>query len=228
MKILLGVITSDRNEYCLSMFNRTLKNLDCGEHKVDVLIVDNSEGPEYAEKVRALGYYVIKNRWYKYVRDRITTSRNILRSTVICNSYDYLFTVDSDIFLRRSELLRLLSYEKKVVLAPYSIMKNCPEPKEVLCVQMLLPDGKPCFYTPAMIGHPELIMIHAGGIGCSLIHREVLEKIEFRNDPQGSTTKEDLFFCEDARNAGYGIWCDFSLQISHQNAGWADIILKEG
>jgi len=226
MKILIGIITSDRNIYCIDLFSRTIKNLNCNGNEIDVIVVDNSKTNEYKYILENHGFYVIKNEWHKYARDRIETSRNIVRDYCLAGGYDYLFSVDSDIFLRRDELLRLLSYNKKFICAPYAIKKNCPNPVEVLCVQNIK-NGKRQFYGFSMLHHPEPVEVTGCGMGCVLIHREILEKVKFRNDPSCKTTKEDLLFCDDVGEAGYKLWCDFSKLVSHENVGWSDIILEE-
>jgi hypothetical protein len=35
------------------------------------------------------------------------------------------------------------------------------------------------------------------------------------NDEGDIVTGEDMWFCEQAKKAGYGIWCDPSVEIKH-------------
>ena len=220
MKVLIGIITSDRKDYCLDMFTQTIMNLNTIGLETDIVLIDNSEDPLYKNKLEDKGFYVIHNPWQRYVRDRITSSRNLLREITLKGNYDYLFSVDSDIFLRKEELQRLISYDKKFVFGPYPIKLD------KIGVKLAVQRSPKIFYNLNMIGLG-LIKTGAVGMGCTLIHREILEKVKFRNDPKTLTTKEDILFCDDALKLDYSIWTDFSKLISHMNTGWADIILNE-
>jgi len=67
----------------------------------------------------------------------------------------------------------------------------------------------------------EMFKVAGIGLGCSLIKMSVFDKLEapyfpMLYDDKGSVIRsEDIGFCEKARDAGYDIWCDPSLQIKH-------------
>jgi polyphosphate kinase len=48
------------------------------------------------------------------------------------------------------------------------------------------------------------------GVGCMLIHRKVLEKLEFKTT---ETSFDDHAFCKDARKLGYQIWLDTRVKV---------------
>ena len=68
--------------------------------------------------------------------------------------------------------------------------------------------------------NPDFIPIKGGGMGCALIHRSVLENLEypyFKYDirDNGTFLSEDLYFCEKAREKGYQIWTMPVLGCDH-------------
>ena len=58
----------------------------------------------------------------------------------------------------------------------------------------------------------KVIEVFYAGLGCMLIKREVLEKIEFRGP---DTSFDDHAFCMDARKLGYKILLDTSVKCAH-------------
>jgi len=64
------------------------------------------------------------------------------------------------------------------------------------------------------------------GLGCTLIHRHVLEKIEFRIT-QGNELHCDSYFAEDVKAAGFRQICDLGVRcghiVNHYRIVWPDI-----
>ena len=126
MKVLIGIITSDRKDYCLDMFTQTIMNLNTIGLETDIVLIDNSEDPLYKNKLEDKGFYVIHNPWQRYVRDRITSSRNLLREITLKGNYDYLFSVDSDIFLYDISMVRafLMNHKDFKIIAGRKKIQN--------------------------------------------------------------------------------------------------------
>jgi len=75
-------------------------------------------------------------------------------------------------------------------------------------------------YLHHFIVPPEKTPVKAdvAGFGCIAMHREMLEKIEF---PYFKTISddcsEDFYFCIKAKEAGYQLWADPSLELGHMS-----------
>jgi GT2 family glycosyltransferase len=67
---------------------------------------------------------------------------------------------------------------------------------------------------PEDVEQPQLMKVKQCGLGCVLIHRDVLEKITFRID---ATTDgfDDATFCDDALALGYDLFLDTSVKCKH-------------
>ena len=62
------------------------------------------------------------------------------------------------------------------------------------------------------------------GLGCILMHKDVLKNIKFRYDPEKEGF-DDVFFCEDASKEGFEIFCDTNIKCKHLIKGmdWDNI-----
>ena len=70
---------------------------------------------------------------------------------------------------------------------------------------------------------PRVIRAVATGLGCILIHRSVLEKVQFRWD-QSKPGFDDMFFCRDAQLDGtFKLWADTGIRCGHLEMDWEGI-----
>jgi len=149
---------------------------------------------------------------------------NDLASIKICQTpakgYDYFLMVDSDISFTLDDVLRLISHEKSICCAPYTMHSN---PK--LYSVGYFKTGKPGFIdTMASVSVTGFHRVDWSGAGFMLIKREVFSKMRYPwyrhnmvkiSETEQDETGEDIGFCMGARNAGIDIWCDFDIKIKH-------------
>ena len=64
------------------------------------------------------------------------------------------------------------------------------------------------------LNNPRLIQVHKCGLGCVLIHRSVLEKIEFRYVKELEAF-DDIHFSNDIIKNGFNIYADLSVVCKH-------------
>lgn len=125
---------------------------------------------------------------------------------------DYLFFVDTDMYLADNTLKQLLAHKKEIIGVNYnqrefplrSTVKFADENDNILEVPDL---------------PRELFTCYAVGTGCMLIDMKVFEKIEppyFSFDVYGGEIMgEDVWFCRQAKRAGINVWCDPTINVSH-------------
>ena len=248
-KVLVGCPTSDHKEYCINEYAQAVKSLTYKNY--DVLLVDNSEKEDYSKKVKSLGLTVIKDKFQEHARDRIISSRNILREYVLKNNYDYLLSLEQDVIPHKDVIETLLSHNLKIVsgvvchmragkLRPmlwtlmneedYKFIKSNPEnfPKTIEELKRSNEDYKKIIKQLQLedVEEPRLLSnLLICSLSCVLIHRSVLEKVKFRYTI-GEEAYDDVWFCRDARDSGFKMYCDASVKCKHlikQHQDWSKI-----
>jgi hypothetical protein len=72
-----------------------------------------------------------------------------------------------------------------------------------------------------------LVELTAGGSAGMLIHRSVLEAVDWPWFEYGFVS-EDLMFCDKARKAGFPIYCDLSTRLGHISHAIVEPVVHEG
>ena len=116
-RILVGCPTSDHKEYCLDKYLKGVKALTYSNF--DFVLVDNSKEDTYFKKLKALGVNVIRDKYYELARERVASSRNILREKCLNESYDYFLSLEQDVVPPVDVIERLLKHKKKIISGIY-------------------------------------------------------------------------------------------------------------
>ncbi|MBU2634271.1 MAG: hypothetical protein KJ674_03420 [Nanoarchaeota archaeon] len=214
MKILVGCPTSSLKEYSLDNYLEGLKNL---EGDFDVFLVDNSKDGVYYNKLKDKGVNVIKGEYFESARDRVINSRNILRKKVLDEGYDYFLSLEQDVVAPRDVIERLLKHGKKIVSALYFYLGD--DGKTLLPMVWIHHEGKfarRLDIDEVMDG--KLIEAITCGLGCVLIHKDVLKNIKFRYVKE-KPGWDDIWFSEDAREKGFKVFVDTSIKCKHYVKG---------
>ncbi|MFH1210842.1 MAG: glycosyltransferase family A protein [archaeon] len=212
-KVLVGCPTSDHKEYCLKQYADAVKGLTYKNK--DILLVDNSENDDYLEKIKKEGLPAIKGPYYEGARDRIVSSRNILREKAIWE-YDYFLSLEQDVIPPKDIIERLLQHDKEIITGVYFANNVGPTGKVALIpLAYKLTDEKTLSMTPLSeeeVFTDQLMQIVSCGLGCVLIKKNVLEKIRFRYE---QNSFDDRWFCIDAYNLKIPIFVDTSVRCKH-------------
>ncbi len=218
-KILVGCPTSNHKEYCFEEYLKGIKELTY--KNFDILLVDNSKDDDYYNKIKDK-IPVIKDKYFENARDRIIHSRNILRNKVLSEGYDYLLSLEQDVIPPKDVIERLLKDNQKIVGGLYFKTGSF---NELIPLVWLREDKNHARRANIEeIKEDKLIEVITCGLGCILIHRSVLEKIEFRYS-KDKKAFDDVWFCEDARNNNFKIFCDTGIKCKHLIKGmnWDNI-----
>nr|MBI4156523.1 glycosyltransferase family 2 protein [Candidatus Woesearchaeota archaeon] len=214
-KVLVGCPTSFHKEHSLKEYSESIKNLSYKNY--DILLVDNSPDDKYTKKIKSFGLKVKKGPYFESARERIVFSRNILKDEAIKN-YDYFLSLEQDVIPPKNIIERMLNHEKKVITGIY-FARNIVKGKKVLMPLVYkeinsnkkLPDMRSL--NELEIGNG-LIQVVSCGLGCVLIHKDVLKKITFRYE-KDKDAFDDRFFCIDLYNKNIPIYCDTSIICKH-------------
>lgn len=241
-KILVACPTSDYKLYCQDDWVKQICNLSYPNY--DVLIVDNSKDEQNVNRLRSQ-FEKYKNtrldnrvKVYHFKRlgglkETIAESCNFIRDYMKEWCYDYLFMVESDIFIPTNSIEHLLAFKKKVICLPYFHFGGA-DTKLLQCVNYTMADGtvtqvfqtnEKCFIHD-ITGSNTPKRVYQTGLGCILIHVSVLKKVKFRyNKDEWELGFHDYFFHRDLENLKIPVYCDFNVIVEHRNNSkrWVDI-----
>jgi len=213
-KILVGCPTSFHKEYCLDKYVKGVKALTY--NNFDVLLVDNSKDDAYLNKIKKAGLPVSKGPWFEGALDRIITSRNILRQKALDEGYDYFFSLEQDVVPPPDVLERMINHNKKLVTGVYFAHNKMPDGSTVLIPLVYkLIDKQTLSMRPIdeqEFESNKLIEVVSAGLGCVLIHRDVLKEVKFRYE---NKVFDDRFFFIDCYHKKFKVFCDTSIKCKH-------------
>lgn len=146
-------------------------------------------------------HFIVSTRGYN-----TSENRNYIAAQAVNNGCTHLFFVDDDMILPPDTLERLLAHNKDIVGGVYLTKYEQQEP-----VVEYLDEQRP----------KDLFKVGAIGTGCLLIKTEVFKKVpqiwfNYEWNANGSVRmSHDWYFCYKARQHGYEIWADPTLDIKH-------------
>jgi len=222
-KILVGCPTSFHKEYCLKQYAEAVKSLTYPNY--DILLVDNSPDDSYLKKIKSHKLPIIKGPYSKIPRQRIIDSRNILREKAL-KDYDFFFSLEQDVIPPADVIEKLLKINKKIttgVYFTYTTQGNITKLLPLLYKKTKHPGIQKQMKTEE-VHAPRKIIVNSCGLGCILIHKDVLKKVRFRYDKEFPAF-DDMFFCKDARENNFRIIADTSIKCKHliENWDWSKI-----
>ena len=148
----------------------------------------------------------------------ITIARRNLVEIFLKSDFDYIWWVDSDMKFPIDAPIRMLKRNKPIVGVNYR-RRRFPNPNFTGM------SGTAGSYTEFQTtdNSPPMELIDVLPHGCVLVKREVYEKIPQPHYLQEFIPElnleigEDIFFCNQAKKAGYEIWCDqeLSKEVAH-------------
>lgn len=224
-KVLVGTPHADIKNYCLDSYISSVKNLSYNNRQI--LVVDNSETHKNKKNIVKRGIPALHiKRKNKSTRELMAESGEILRKAALDGGFDFLLYHESDIKPPINVIERLLSHQKPVVSAAYFIgqgedshlMVQEIESQEVGIRETInMKRGSDRKYFDG-----KLKKVYACGLGMTLIHRTVLEQIEFRFI-ESMDFHSDSFFAHDLNMLGIDQYLDTSILCEHDNRDWSTI-----
>jgi hypothetical protein len=144
----------------------------------------------------------------------IAQQRNTLAEQASLLKTDYILWLDSDMHVPTNTVDRLVSHDKDIVAAAYSTRVK-PQRSVAFLNQYDLNER--------LTAKTGLHNVFAVGMGCMLVKTEVyktLTKPWFHyqwNEDTNDLSGEDIYFCKQAKDAGYEIFidCDLSQEVAH-------------
>jgi len=225
-KVLVCVPHYDGKNYCFDDFLSRVTNLTYKNY--DILIADNSKNRKNKKKIMKSGVQSIYvNPKQKDNRQYIADTHEALRVAALIGNYDFMLHLESDVFPPLDIIERLLSHQKMVVAAPYFI--NFGHDSHLM-VQHIEGEGDLVRHTVNVGGGYDILLmdgklkkVHHAGLGCILIHKSVLQKINFRW-MKGLDSHPDAVFAADCNAQQIPIFLDTSISnVEHRNSSWSEV-----
>lgn len=171
-------------------------------------------------------------------RQMIDTARNGIVQEVLNKNFSHLLFIDDDNPIPYDTLEKMLEDDKDIVVAPILTRNANKEGKRQMCAFYKQEvDGEKLYSNIEEFKEEgDLHKIDAGGTGCMLIKRAVLEKLHsiykdrifertrdvFKKpitvdgkEYTERTMSEDALFCERAMDAGFEVWLDSRIRPLH-------------
>jgi hypothetical protein len=207
-KILIGIPTYDAKNYCLDAFFQNISEFTYPKSNIEIFVADNSANNKNALLIR--DKFKVKTFWKDYtgvpIMEKLADSHNQVRRYFLESDADYLLHLESDIFPPKDVIEQLLWARKPIVTSMYQVFDGA---WRTPCIR--IQDKKTLHYNDIIFDY-ELNNFHhywsdgtikevfIAGIGCTLMHRKIMQNIQFRHD---TTTKEgsppDTYFAMDLR-----------------------------
>ncbi len=236
-RVLVGGPISSYKEKIIDEFIKGVKELNYKNKKV--VLLDNSPDKKMfkrIEKVKEIE--VIKTEHLQSIMEMVVRDRNKLREMVLEGKFDYFLSLEQDIIAPRNAIQKLISNNKEVCNGLYFgwVEKTIGQGKNLL-------ERAPMFYLwfdeelkkanlklKRQLSFEEvfpsrLLKVMDGGLGCTLIKREVLEKIKFFVDTKFKAY-DDVFFCNACAEKGIDVWLDSSVVCRHLFSPWNEEVRK--
>jgi hypothetical protein len=174
-------------------------------------------------KFEALHTVSMHNMKSDSVIERMARSHNDCRDFTLRMNYDYLLHLETDLFPQTDIIEQLLFNSKPIVSALYYVDNGIYRKPMIQRQVKLAPrhitsknfmaneDLSFCDGSVRKIAH--------AGLGCILIHKSVLQKVQFRHI-EGLNNHPDTYFAEDCAQNKIDIFLDTSLVVEHENSPW--------
>lgn len=146
----------------------------------------------------------------RYDTQELCRKHNEARRLVLDGGYDALLHVDADVVIPPDALERLLSVDADVVYALYVSRQT---PSRWLCFTDI--EDAEVLSKDKRLAHRQwgqVVPSFGAGLGCTLIRRRVLERLQFRTDGH---TGSDWWFAIDCNNYGFTQAHDLGCVCGH-------------
>ena len=241
-RCLIGSLTYDKKEYILDRWvERVLELKIPRDFEIEILIVDNTnDNGEYAQSIRdRYGLNVIHEKYLEETNANIANSRNRLRKYVLENNFDYLFMLEIDVIPQIDTLYELNKHNVPVVssyyyvcqgghfkrpciVLPFKRLENVFTFEEVLEAQKKLRENSPENLVEMALTKERLVKVSQGSMGCCLIKREVLQKLDFfyLRGKNNAIVHDDTIFFNECEFKKIPVYVDSTQIVAHFQSNW--------
>ena len=195
-KILVGCPTYDGKGYCLNTYLQACKSLTYQNKQF--LFVDNSKEDEYQKRIVEKEFETLRVLPMSETTTRqiVANCRNLIRKKALDEEFEYFLSLEQDVIPPQNIIEQLLKHSKKIVAGVYyTIYRFEGQQKMRPLMWKEVNNARMAFMTEESKSG-KLLEVRATGLGCMLIHREVLEKLKFYINPNESSFDDVIVLAE--------------------------------
>ncbi|GAL83439.1 hypothetical protein MYP_666 [Sporocytophaga myxococcoides] len=220
-KVLVGSLTSRAKDYCFQDWIGNVKSFTYPDF--ELFISDNSFDLNYSNFLKGFAKVGHIDPAGKTTIEVLCESHNQVRDYFLSTNADFLLHLESDVFPPSGIIEELLFHSVDVVSGMYFYGEGS---RSKLLINVVEDFGNvrnankiDHRISDIMFADGGLKRVFSCGIGCTLIHRSVLEKVSFRYE-KTKLMHPDAFFYHDIFKAGITAWLDTSILCEHRNTNW--------
>lgn len=230
--VLVFTITYSGKEYCRKDFIENAMKFTYNDFKH--IIIDNTADDSYYKLLKTeLQHSPIEVHRVERganSREALTRAQNYARRYAKENGYDYLLSLESDIFPPSDFIEKLMEHNVPVVTGLYLI--GTPDMKiNVPCITLAVYHAAINGWGTRLLDQDEipdylnkgLKQVQAGGFGCCLIKNEVWSKVVFTYDPR-FMSHSDVYFFNYCKDNNIQVFVDTGLFCVHNRSNWLDVV----
>lgn len=242
-RILIGCPTFEGMSYCIEHYLKAVKELTYKNFEL-VLVDNSKTRDYYRHLTeKGLKVLRLANVSEDKMQN-VIDSRNVLKEFALQENFDYFFSLEQDVIPPKDAIESLLKFGKEITSGLYMgvfVHEGKPGLKPLLYTwlsqkefdevitsphlytetfkkikekSIKSPDELKRHMTVEEVQEPKFMEVKYAGVGCMLIKKEVLEKIEFRKS-EGNLGTDDISFCDDARKHGYKVHAYTGVVCGH-------------
>lgn len=229
-KILVFTPIYSAKDYCLNEFLDNCAGFTYPNYKH--IIIDNSTDLKYFAKLKRKvpkHIEVLHVKRGNSSREALARAQNKARDIFLAGDYDYLFSLESDIF-PGFNIMEALVWDNLDIITGLYLIGDKDKGTRWPCITVPWFNEKTQTWGSQLLPRDQwqdyvkqgIKPVAAGGMGCCLMSREVLEKLAFTYIP-GHPAHSDVFFFMKAKRLGYGVYVDTNLFCNHKNSDWSKV-----
>ena len=223
-KVLICAPTYDGKNYTLKQWAERVKRLSYPNY--EVFLADNSETDDNSKMLEQLGFtslFVPKNK--KGNEFTLRDSHNACRDYFLSGDFQFMLHLETDVIPPIDVIERLLHGKRQIIGGTYEIQHGF-ERKAMVQTDEALSKFKHNDRAITYLNNLEPLFfdgtikeVYHCGLGCLLIHRDVIEMIEF----EAIDVHPDTLFAQRCYENNLPIFIDTQIVCEHNNQNWMSI-----
>jgi len=228
-KVLIFTPTYDGKEYCRKEFIENINKINYPNK--EFIMIDNSVTDDYYKLLLKEGINVHRVPRGANSREALAAAQNYARRYAINNNFDYVLSVESDLFPKKDIVQKLMSHWKPVIGALYYIggftTPNGKELPKTPCVFITKNDGTGGTRIITEEEHKHLQevgglhQVHGMGIGCTLFDINIIKNYSFWCDSRFTNKHSDVYYYMKLWNDKIPVYVNYDVTVEHKPSAWS-------